>query len=220
MLFGFFKKKDKKAPGYKCAKCGAENPMDAKFCLSCGAGIADQRAVQSKVDEATDVTENFKDKGGFWQKIIPGYHGYKQKEMRRESDKLLRDQLVKMLQSAKKDLIAVEEDATSSAPDLVPKLEDTLTEFDTFIKKVQYANYGMGGLFDTVKVKENELDKLIDFDKSIMETVLSLQKAMKELGAGLSEDGADKIKQLRSFIKEATGFYAQRDGFIQGWKPT
>jgi hypothetical protein len=217
MLFGFFKKKEKKAPMFKCTKCGAENPMDAKFCLSCGAGIADQRAVQSKVDEATDVTETFKDKGGFWQKIIPGYHGYKQKEMRRESDKLLRDQLVKMLQSAKKDLVTIEEEAASSGSELVQKLEDTLTEFDTFIKKVQHANYGMGGLFDTVKVQEKELDKLIDFDKSIMETVMSLQTAMKELASGVD---ADKIKQLRSFIKDAIGFYAQRDGFIQGWKPT
>ncbi|NMC07529.1 MAG: zinc ribbon domain-containing protein [Candidatus Lokiarchaeota archaeon] len=217
MLFGFFKKKEKSAPGFKCTKCGAENPMDAKFCLSCGAGLAEQRAVQSKVAEATEVTETFKDKGGFWQKIIPGYHGYKQKEMRRESDKLLRDQLVKMLQSAKKDLIAIQEDAASSGSDLVQKLEDTLTEFDTFIKKVQHANYGMGGLFDTVKVKEQELDKLIDFDKSIMETVMSLQTAMKELAGGVD---ADKIKQLRSFIKDAQGFYAQRDGFILGWKPT
>ncbi|MBN2150476.1 MAG: hypothetical protein JW839_03415 [Candidatus Lokiarchaeota archaeon] len=221
MLFGFWKKKDKEkeAPKVKC-KCGAENPVNAKFCLSCGAGLADQQAVQSKVDEATTITDDFKDKGGFWQKIIPGYHGYKQKELRREADKLVRDHLVKQLQGMKKDLTSIQEDAVSSAADLVPKLEDLLGELDTFMKKVQYADYGMGGLFDTEKIKEPELDKLIEFDKSVIETVMSLQGGIKDLGEGLAEGGADKIKQLRSFIKDAMKYYAQRDEFIRGWKPT
>jgi ribosomal protein L40E len=222
MLFGFWKKKDKEkeTPKFKCSKCGAENPTDAKFCLSCGAGTGDQRAAKSKVDEATGITEGFKDKGGFWQKIIPGYHGYKQKELRRESDKLVRDQLVKMLQGAKKDITSIQEEAVSSAADLVPKLEDMLTEFDTFLKKIQYADYGMGGLFDSEKIKEPELEKLIEFDKSMIETVMSLQAGIKELGGGLAEGGADKVKQLRSFIKDAIKYYAQRDEFIRGWKPT
>ncbi|MEX2680585.1 MAG: zinc ribbon domain-containing protein [Candidatus Sigynarchaeota archaeon] len=224
MLFGFFKKKDKKemkeAPKFRCSKCGAENPAEAKFCLSCGADMAGQRAAMSKTAEADRITDDFKDKGGFWQKIIPGYHGYKQKELRRESDKLVRDQLVKMLQGAKKDITAIQEEAVSSAPDLVPKLEDMLTEFDTFLKKIQYADYGMGGLFDSEKIKEPELEKLIAFDKSMIETVMSLQAGIKELGGGLTEDGADKIKQLRSFIKDAIKYYAQRDEYIRGWKPT
>ncbi len=223
MLFGFWKKKDKEvekaAPKLKC-KCGAENPVEAKFCLSCGAGMADQRAAVGKAAEADQITEGFKDKGGFWQKIIPGYHGYKQKEIRRESDKLVRDQLVKQLQNAKKDLTSIQEDAVSSAPDLVGKLEDMLAELDTFLKKIQYADYGMGGLFDSEKIKEPELEKLIEFDKSTIETVMSLTAGIKELGSGLAEGGADKIKQLRSFIKDAIKYYGQRDEFIRGWKPT
>ncbi len=222
MLFGFWKKKDKdkSAPKFKCAKCGAENPVDAKFCLSCGADMSSQRTAKGKVDEATEITEGFKDKGGFWQKIIPGYHGYKQKEIRRESDKLVRDQLVKMMQGAKKDLTSIQEEAVESAADLVPKLEDMLTELDTFLKKIQYADYGMGGLFDSEKIKEPELEKLIEFDKSMIETVMSLQAGVKELGGGLAEGGADKVKQLRSFIKDAIKYYGQRDEFIRGWKPT
>lgn len=220
MLFGFWKKKEKETPKFKCAKCGAENPVDAKFCLSCGAGLADQRDVQSKVDQATEVTDNFKDKGGFWQKIIPGYHGYKQKEMRRESDKILREHLVKMLKDSKKEITSIQDDAVSDAPDLVPKIEDLLTEFDTFVKKVQYANYGMGGMFDTEKIKEPELDKLIEFDKSVIETIMSLQSGIKDLGTNLKDEGAAKIKQLRSFIKDAQQYYGQRDEYIRGWKPT
>nr|MDO8114251.1 zinc-ribbon domain-containing protein [Candidatus Sigynarchaeota archaeon] len=130
MLFGFFKKKEKPVPKFKCAKCGSENPMDAKFCLSCGAGLGEQKTVQSKVAEATAITEDFKDKGGFWAKIIPGYHGYKKKEIRRESDRLMRDHLVKQMTNTKNELDAIAEEAATSNPDLVMKIEDMRTELD------------------------------------------------------------------------------------------
>jgi hypothetical protein len=212
-------KKEKKAPTFKCQKCGSENPVDAKFCLSCGSGLQEQKKVQSKVAEATQITEDFKDKGGFWAKIIPGYHGYKKKEIRRESDKLLRDHLVKQLSIVKNDLSSIEEEAASSAPGILKKLEDMLTELDTFSRKIQHANYGFGEMFGTDKVQEPELDKLIEFDRSVVETIISLQKGIKELGAHLDEDSDDKVKEIRGFIKDATSYYAQREDFIQGWTP-
>jgi len=212
-------KKEKKAPTFKCQKCGSENPTDAKFCLSCGAALQEQKKVQSKVAEATQITDDFKDKGGFWAKIIPGYHGYKKKEIRRESDRLLRDHLVKQLTNVKHDLTAIEEDAASSAPEILKSLEDMLTNLDTFLRKIQHANYGFGEMFGTDKVKEPELDKLIEFDRSVVETVMSLQKAIKELSSNLGEDADDKVKQIRGFIKDSISYYSQREDFIQGWTP-
>lgn len=217
MLFGFFKKKEKAVPKFKCSKCGAENPMDAKFCLSCGAGLGEQKAVQGKVAEATEITEDFKDKGGFWAKIIPGYHGYKKKEIRRESDRLLRDHLVKQMTNTKNELDAIAEEAASSKPDLVMKIEDMRTELDTFLRKIQHADYGYAGLFGSDKIKENELDKLIEFDRSIVEVVMELQNDMKKLTADTTEAG---IKDLRSKIKQSIQYYGQRDEFIRGWTPS
>jgi len=212
-------KKEKKAPAIKCAKCGVDNPVDAKFCLSCGASMAEQKQVQKKTAEAKQITDDFLDKGGFWAKIIPGYHGYKKKELRRESDRLLRDHLVKQLTNVKHDLTGIEDDAASSAPELLKKLEDLLTELDTFLRKIQHAGYGFGETFGTDKVRELELDKLIEFDRSVVETVLSLQKGIKELGANLGEDAIDKVKEIRGFIKDAILYYSQREDFIKGWMP-
>ncbi len=214
----------------KCMKCGADTPEEAKFCMSCGANMADQKKDVAKAAraaragqataEATRITEEAKGKGGFWQKIIPGYHGYKQKEMRRESDKLLRDHLVKQLQNTKKELTSIQEDAVESAPTLITKLEDTLTELDTFLRNVQHAGYGFGGLFDTTKVKENELDKLLDFDRQVVETIMNLDGEIKALKDNLGEGGADKIKAVRNSIKNATKFYSQRSEYLKGWTPS
>ncbi len=118
-MFGFWKKKEKEVPGVKCAKCGSENPAEAKFCLGCGANMEEQKSMKAKTDEATEITEDFKDKGGFWAKIIPGYHGYKKKEIRREADKLLRDHLVNRLAEAKKDINSIMEEAVESQPDIL-----------------------------------------------------------------------------------------------------
>lgn len=218
-MFGFFKKKDKKAPGVSCSKCGGENPTDARFCLNCGADMTAQKKVQGTVAEATQITEDFKDKGGFWAKIIPGYHGYKKKEIRREADKLLRDYLVKQLANAKGVLGEIQEEAASDAPGVLSKLEDMLTELDTFSRKIQHADYGFGSMFGSDKVKENELDKLIDFDRQVVGVVIELANALKAFASDIS-DAEDKTKEVRRMIKDATRFYAQRDQFIQGWTPT
>ncbi|OLS12642.1 MAG: hypothetical protein RBG13Loki_3721 [Promethearchaeota archaeon CR_4] len=217
-------------PNVNCMKCGADTPAEAKFCMSCGASMTEQKKQMSKAtdaaklskktEEATRITEEVKGKGGFWQKIIPGYHGYKQKEMRRESDKLLRDHLVKQISMTKKELTSIQEDAVDSAPSFLTKLEDMLTELDTFQRTIQHADYGFGGMFDAVKVKENELDKLLDFDKQVVETVMNLDNQIKELKDNLGEGGVDKIKAVRSSIKNAIKYYGQRSEYLKGWTPT
>ncbi len=216
-MFGFWKKKEKEVPGVKCAKCGSENPAEAKFCLGCGANMEEQKSMKAKTDEATEITEDFKDKGGFWAKIIPGYHGYKKKEIRREADKLLRDHLVNRLAEAKKDINSIMEEAVESQPDILGKLEDMLTELDTFLKKIQHADYGFAGMFGSDKVKEPELDKLIEFDRNVVEVVEALRSAIKSLGENL-EEGPTLVKEIRSNIKDAIAFYAKRDDYIKGWK--
>ena len=46
--------------------------------------------------------------------VVPGYKGYKQKELRREADKLLRDTLVSRLRTVKRQLDALQQDLISS----------------------------------------------------------------------------------------------------------
>ena len=217
-------------PNVKCMKCGADTPVEAKFCMSCGVNMADQKKQMNKAadaaragqksEEATRITEKVKGKGGFWQNIIPGYHGYKQKEVRRESDRLLRNHLVKQLGDTKKELTSIQEDAAETSPGLLTKLEDMLTELDTLLRNIQHADYGFAGLFDAMKVKENELDKLLDFDRQVVETVMKLDSQVKELKDNLDEGGAEKIKAVRDSIKSAIKFYGQRDEYVTGWTPT
>ena len=221
-MFGFWKKKKKKAkkePTIACSKCGAENPLDAKFCLSCGANVEDQKEVQEKVKEAERITEDFKDKGGWWAKWVPGYKGYKQKEIRRESGKILRDHLVNKLNNARKSIYDMQEEAADENPSILGKLDDLVTELDTFTNKIEHADYGFGGLFDAQKFKEAQLDQLIDFDRSMVETVIELEKAIEELGKDLNEEPLAKIKEIRNFIDQSQEYYQKRDEFIQGFSP-
>lgn len=218
MLFAFWKKK-KKEPKIVCSKCGGENPADARFCLECGANMEEQKAVQEKVNEAEQITEDFKDKGGFWAKWVPGYRGYKRKEIRRESDKILRDHLVTKLKLMKTSLNDLQEEAAEDVPEILGKLEDMRTELDTFIKKIDHADYGMGAMFGAQKIKVNELDKIIEFDRGMVENVIEIEAAIKALADDLSEDPESKVKEIRKMIKAHQKIYEQRDEFITGWSP-
>jgi hypothetical protein len=94
--------------------------------------------------------------------LIPGFRGYKEKEMRRESDKLIRNQIYQKLS-----------DAESSAKDTYRALvnqgandtwDDTdhlLARLDRVVERVNHSEYGYAGFFDIAKVKEPYLDRMI-----------------------------------------------------------
>jgi hypothetical protein len=210
----FFKKKEKMV---SCPKCGQSNPENSTFCNYCGANISDQQDTQKKVKEVKEITDDLKDKRGFWSRVIPGYRGYKKKELRRESDKLLRDYLVKKLSNTKNMLNGIQETLASEVPTALKTSEDLLTELDTFLRKIRNADYGYSGVFDSFKVKLDQLEKLLEFDQGIVELVMEIDKQMKGFKDNPTDDTQGKINQFRDMIKQAIKYYSQREDFMIGF---
>jgi hypothetical protein len=210
----FFKKKEKMVP---CLKCGQNNPENSTFCNFCGASLSDQQDTQAKVQEVKEITDDLKDKRGFWSKVIPGYRGYKKRELRRESDKLLRDYLVKTLTNTKSTLNGIQEEIASEVPAALKTSEDLLTELDTFLRKIRNADYGYSGIFDSIKIKVDHLDKLLEFDQGIVEVVLEIEDNVKRFNDDPTNDTHSKIKELRNMIRQAIKLYSQREDFMVGF---
>lgn len=103
---------------------------------------------------------------------IPGYHGYKEKELRRESDRLVRMEAVNRLKAAK----TVIRRAFAN-PSMVQKLsqDDTYkydalnSRLDRVTQRIDRAVAGYAGMFDAVKVKEDKLDTVLQHDVSLIE---------------------------------------------------
>jgi hypothetical protein len=117
---------------------------------------------------------------------IPGYRGYKEKEMRREADKLLRVHLAQRFEEQRGRITRVQS-RLAEAGDLktVVALERAMMRLQLLIDRLKTAAYGHSGFFDATRVQEKELDALYEYDQGL---------------AG----GVDKIAQMTDRLAQAT----------------
>ena len=154
---------------------------------------------------------------------LPGFRGYKEKELRRESDKLIRNHLHQRLMEARKDLKETFQKLSDN------RLHEVLTDMDRFImrfdrvsEKINHASYGYAGFFNIVKVEEPKLDKMIEFDTNLIGEVEKIvEKAdafKKEVGKQKFEKVRDHISDLGNLLETLEETFEERDEVIKGVK--
>lgn len=149
--------------------------------------------------------KNFLEKIADW---IPGLKGYREKEDRRETDKRLRDFMASELDRHRRAIDAFKRDL------LAKGRLDPLDEADRVVRKLQragdsirFASYGYGGLFDQVKIREEELDRIYQYDGELMAAV----KAFGDEAAALAA-AADAEKALAQLESSADGLLERMEG--------
>jgi hypothetical protein len=119
--------------------------------------------------------------------VIPGYKGYKEKEMRREADRLLRETLARKYEEQWSRLTSVQKRLMKAGGiEFTDDVESAATKLRGFIDKLKTAAMGYGGLFDAVRVKEAELDKLYAFDESLADGVTQISGTIDALDAAIA----------------------------------
>ncbi|MGC9358388.1 MAG: hypothetical protein ACP5GX_10990 [Anaerolineae bacterium] len=149
---------------------------------------------------------------------IPGYKGYKEKELRREADKLLRETIVSRMRTVKKQLDGLQQEIIEVGKfDLLDEVGSAATQLQTFIDRVRTASYGYGGLFSAVRVKEEDLDRMYQFDTMLLEYANRIEGAVSRAREGLSGDDArSQILLIRDLTREANATFDDRQEVIKG----
>ena len=152
---------------------------------------------------------------------IPGYRGYKEKELRRESDRLVRTDAVNRLKAAKN---AVRRNFAN--PTVVQKLSgedayrfDALTSrLDRVTQRIDRAVAGYAGMFDTVKVKEDKLDTVTQHDLSLIEKADAIKTDCENVGKMQpgNTDWGTAMDNLISKVEELDGLIDQRSEILRG----
>ena len=152
---------------------------------------------------------------------IPGYRGYKEKELRRESDRLVRTEVVNRLKTVKTTFRR-----TFANPSLVQKLsgDDTYrfdalnSRLDRVTQRIDRAVAGYAGMFDAIKVKEDKLDSVIQHDLSLIEKAESI-KADVEKTVSI-DPGTDEwrtaMDALISKVEELDRLVDERSNLLRG----
>lgn len=120
---------------------------------------------------------------------IPGFHGYLEREYRRDSDALQRAWLVDRLLRGKRAMEAVAlRLADSGIITVLPQCDRLRAKTDELIARIRGAWQGYTGVFDLVKVDQTLLDKVYDHDVALMHDV-DEYVAMTEQLAGIPPSG-------------------------------
>lgn len=132
---------------------------------------------------------------------VPGFRGYKDKELRREADKLLRDQLAARFGDQHQRLTELQMQLISRVQiEFLDDLDRAALKLQLLVDRIKTASYGYAGLFDAVKVKEEQLDALYEFDNQMMD---------------LADGVATKVDQLASAISAREGIAAAAEEVIE-----
>jgi len=126
---------------------------------------------------------------------LPGFRGYKEKELRRESDRLIRNHLYRRLSEAKSDLKDVFQKLSDRRLfEVLTNMDRLVAKFDRVAAKIDHASYGYAGFFNIVKVEEANLDRMIDFDNQLLDDV---EKIVNEVEAFKTEVTKQEIKKAK-----------------------
>lgn len=102
--------------------------------------------------------------------ILPGFKGYKEKEIRREQDKALRNRLVRSLQGLKYDLVGMEDEYPDDLKK-VKTIETLIARIQKLEDRIEHADYGYAGFFDLIHIDEDKLDLIYEHDLKMFDLI-------------------------------------------------
>jgi len=149
-------------------------------------------------------------------KDIPGYKGYKDKEVRREADKLLRLQVARRFEEQRRRLNNIQVQLTNAGRlGVLVTLDRALMRLQLLIDRLKTASYGYAGLFDAVKVREAELDALYNYDAALIDHVDKVKALIDSIAAAKKdEDVAKAGNALLEALEEVNETFSKRQDVI------
>ena len=134
---------------------------------------------------------------------LPGFRGYKEKELRRESDRLIRNHLYQRLMEARNDLKETFQTLSENrVQEVLTDMDHLVMRFDRVSEKINHASYGYAGFFNIVKIEEAKRDNMIQFDTDLMDEGDNI---VEEADAFEKEVSKQNFEKVRNHVTKVNG---------------
>jgi hypothetical protein len=146
---------------------------------------------------------------------IPGYRGFQDRELRRDVDRLQREHLASelgRLKTALRDRSRGYVDAGKIGA--LNGFDRVDRQLDGLSQAIRFSDYGATGLFDAVKIGEAELERLYQFDLSLLEDIQALETHAAAVPAPGGEDPAAALDRLQQSVRALDEKWRQRETVI------
>ncbi len=169
----------------------------------------------------SDILERVTGQQDFFKKIlskVPGFKGYIERGDRRMSDKLLRDKIANEFGTLSQRVSSLQRDLVNQG-DLasVGQLEAAEIKLRQFIDRIRTASYGYAPLFDAIKIKEQELDQVYQYDYALLELSDEVRSAIDNVETSIGTEGLDAaIRHLTNVSQQCVDAFNKRTEVMKG----
>jgi len=176
--------------------------------------LTEKKGVYEKAKEEMRLSERI-------LAALPGFRGYKEKELRRESDRLIRNHLHQRLMEARKDLKETFQKLSDTREhEVLDDMDRFIMRFDRVSEKINHAAYGYAGFFNIVKIDEEKLDRMIHFDTDLMDEVENIVNETDTFKKEVAKQKLEKVREhmanLNDMLEALEETFEQRHEVIEG----
>ena len=162
----------------------------------------------------TDIRKRVEEDRGILKTIqtfVPGFRGYRLNEDLRDSDRMLRAQLTKLLGLQRRGLEQCREmvvqNFNSAQMDAIGGL---INRFKTVEGLVLHAETGYSGIAADIHVKETELNRLYEYDMSLIDNIGIISRSVESLKMSLKANDSAQSGNDMAEIKNAIGEFEDK----------
>lgn len=147
---------------------------------------------------------------------IPGFSGYVERQSRRDADKLLRETIASRFEEQYQRVSALQREFINQKQiAYVDDLEASAIKMRTFADRVRRATRGYSGLFDAVKINEDELAQLYQYDAAMLDLVDEISRAVDNVEASVGSDGLPAaLRHLTTTTQQCIDIFNRREEVI------
>ena len=148
--------------------------------------------------------------------MIPGLKGYREKELRRDTDRILREHLAKQLDECKKGLNDISNAALRAKQlDVINDVETARKRVDKLANSIRYADRGYAGFFDAIKVDDEKLNAVYEFDMAMVSGVDAIRAAERNASVA-SADAAAGVRAMTVEVDALDRKLSEREQILRG----
>lgn len=153
--------------------------------------------------------------------LIPGYKGYRLRAGSRETDKLFREYVSKLLEEDHQKLEQLKVELTRGGDLMALNPAEDCTKLLTKVRdRLRFANYGFSALFEKgeKKVDHERLERVEQHDKQLVDQREAVSKQVEQIQATLDEGGkpAPEYRTLAGLLRTMDETLNVRENMIRG----
>jgi hypothetical protein len=169
----------------------------------------------------SDIFDRVTGDQDFFKKIlgkIPGFSGYIERQNRRASDYLLRQVIAERYEEQWKRISAIQREMMSQGDIIsIDDMEAAAVKIRQFIDRVKNAAYGYASFFDNIKIREDQLTKIYEYDSALLTSVDEVSQGIDNIETSIGTDGLPAaIRNLVTIAGNAVEAFNRRAEVILG----